>query len=176
MFDVIEVPFSLAHHFGDYVFYCDSGSHFIASVEPLIEICNEQNIVVFNLPYVEEQWTKRDAFVLMDCDADYYRKSFQRLGGMILVKKCDNILSFIGEYINYCQDKRLSTDIPNQCGKPNYSGFREHRRDQSILSLLSKKWGFKSYRDLSQYGNVFKGKKGHAGDYGQIIDLTRSRA
>jgi len=54
-------------HDGDDLFYCDSGAHFIASAEPLVALCrsSQQDVITFELPYLESQYTKRDAFVLM---------------------------------------------------------------------------------------------------------------
>ena len=38
-------------------------------------------------------------------------------------------------------------------GLPNYPEFIDNRHDQTVLSLLSKKWGISAFRDPSQYGN-----------------------
>ena len=46
----------------------------------------------------------------------------------------------MSEYLYYAQDKRIITDDPNELGYNNYEGFRDHRHDQSILSLLTKKY------------------------------------
>lgn len=160
---------------GDTIFYCDSGSYFIRSVAPLVNICQDvkQNIVVFELPRIEKHWTKRDAFILMGCDSPEYAESKQRLSSYCLMKKTNYVLEFIDEYLNYAQDERIITDIDNQCGYPNYWGFKEHRHDQSILSLLTKKHGIIAYRDPSQFGS---GAKDYANSpYDQIIQLTRRR-
>ena len=42
--------------------------------------------------------------------------------------------------MGYACDARIITDMPNVCGKQNYRGFIEHRHDQSIFSLLTKKY------------------------------------
>ena len=44
-------------------------------------------------------------------------------------------------HLYYAQDKRIITDDDNEMGVDNYEGFRDHRHDQSILSLLVKKYG-----------------------------------
>ena len=41
----------------------------------------------FNVGFKEKKYTKRDAFVLMDCDTEIYSETDQRLGGFIVVKK-----------------------------------------------------------------------------------------
>ena len=43
----------------------------------------------------------------------------------------------------------------NLLGLPYHEGFIEHRHDQSIFSILIKKYSIKVYRDPSQHGNNF---------------------
>ncbi len=71
------------------------------------------------------------------------------------------------------KDERLSTDSNNQCGLPNYEGFREHRHDQSIFILLTKKCGLLGFRDPSQYGNPVMDLYPHS-NYPQLINLTKN--
>jgi len=49
-------------------------------------------------------------------------------------------LRFIGEWLTYNQDHRIATDLPTSI-HPNDPIFTENRHDQTILSLLCKKWG-----------------------------------
>ncbi|HEY6901815.1 MAG TPA: hypothetical protein VI233_14265, partial [Puia sp.] len=55
---------------GDIVVYADSGLEIIAPLEPLLDICRNGNPVLLfgNADSVNGAWTKRDCFVLMDCD------------------------------------------------------------------------------------------------------------
>jgi hypothetical protein len=160
----------------DFLFYCDSGSYFIKSITPLIEISllNSQDIIVFELSYTERIWTKRDAFILMNCDSPKYSESNQRLASFSLWKKSNFTIDFINEFLHYAQDERLITDLENQCGYPNYPDFKEHRHDQSIFSLLSKKYDLNAYRDPSQWGNSLKNFYINS-KYEQLIEHTRKR-
>ncbi len=63
-------------------------------------------------------------------------------------------MAFVSEWLTYAQDSRAITDDKNVLGKPNYDDFRENRHDQTILSLLAKKWNLKIYPDPSQYGKT----------------------
>jgi hypothetical protein len=67
----------------------------------------------------------------------------------------------------------LITEMKGTVG-PDYSDFVAHRHDQSIFSLLTKRYGLVAYRDPSQYGNDLR-EEYPASTYGQLIDLTRSR-
>lgn len=166
-----------AAKYGDFVFYCDSGSYFIRPVTPLIDISlsTGQEIIVFDLTYLEKEWTKRDAFILMDCDSPKYSESRQRLAGFSLWRKSEFTMDFADEYLRYAQDERIILDLENQCGSPNYQEFKEHRHDQSIISLLTKKYDLEAYRDPSQFGNGEKQNYSNS-KYDQLIELTRMRS
>jgi hypothetical protein len=162
--------------FGDFLFYCDSGAYFIRPITPLIDISCEsgQDVIVFELDHLERDWTKRDAFILMDCDSPRYSDTKQRLAGFSLWRKSSFTMDFATEYLSIAQDERVLTDIDNQCGYSNYPEFKEHRYDQSIFSLLTKKFDLDAYRDPSQWGN---GQKQYyeSSRYEQLIELTRER-
>lgn len=163
-------------NFGDFLFYCDSGSYFTNSIQDLITLSIKvgQDIIPFELAHLESSWTKRDAFVLMNCEDIQYYNTNQRLGGFILIKKTELSMSFVDNWINFAQDKRILTDLENVLGLENYSGFKEHRHDQSIFSLLTKKYGFIAFRDPSQFGTPFE-KRYPDSTYNEFIFLNRKR-
>ena len=141
---------------GDLLFYCDSGAYFIDSINSLIKLQKEinQDIIPFYNPHLEKIWTKRDTFILMNCDEERYINTNQLLGGINLWKKSEFTLNFMDEWIIYASDVRCITDIENTLGYQNYEGFKEHRHDQSIFSLLCKRYGLKSFPDPTQFGNT----------------------
>ena len=135
--------------------YADSGTFFLKSVLPLVKYMETKNkdILCFRLPLIEKQWTKRDAFLRMDCDTEKYTDSTQTLATFFLVKKTKKAIDFISAYKKYCFDSRILSDDPNVLGEENYQGFIEHRHDQSVLSLLSKKDSNVLIEgDISDYG------------------------
>lgn len=141
--------------YGDYLFYCDSGALITKSLQKLVNVLERDNqeIMLFEVcGHNDKTWTKRDVFIALDCDEEEIASSTQRMGGFILIKKSNETIRFLDEYLDYAQKGMLITDEPNEYGVDNYKEFRENRHDQSILSLLSKKWGIKAYRDPSQWG------------------------
>jgi hypothetical protein len=60
-------------------------------------------------------------------------------------------------------------------GKPNYKEFKDHRHDQSIFSVLTKKYNLLAYRDPSQWGNKDIKTYKSTSFYPQIIVSTRQR-
>lgn len=169
----------------DYAFYSDSGCDFISSIDPLITLLEKNNLplLIFHLnspllseKNIEEMQTKKDTFVLMDCDIPEIVKSFPpRLACYILFKNCDFSKQFVTSWLTYAKDERILTDLPNTTGS-NYPEYVAHRHDQSILSVLSKKLKLPSFSDPSQFGNNHReaNRMFNGADYGQIINHHRS--
>lgn len=108
------------------------------------QIHNFQVGVYLNKPnsgeHLEKTWTKYDAYVLMNVpNIKKITDTPQVWSGFVLLKKCMYTLVFISEWMTYNQDPRICTDSPSVLGK-NDDSFIENRHDQTILSLLCKKW------------------------------------
>lgn len=162
----------------DYLVYLDSGAFYINDVKYLINQMEKERqcIMTFELPFKECCYTKRDVFVCMGCDEKRYADTNQRMATMVIIKKTIISIQFVDEWLCYCQQEDIITDAHNHMGKSNYREFIENRHDQSIFSLLSKKYGIKAYRDPSQFGRFpdifWKGKAGKVennASYPQII-------
>lgn len=143
---------------GTIVIYCDSGIEIIASLDPLVAICRDQiPIVLFgNGDLQNAQWTKRDCFILLDCDTEYYWKGPQCDAAFGLFRKCEQTMLFVREWLDYCRDPRILTDQPNTCGKRDLPAFTAHRHDQAVLSVLALKHRLPLFRMPTQFGNHYK--------------------
>lgn len=140
---------------GDFLFYCDSGSYYVSPIDNLIKVMEEKkkSIMLFENPLVEKQWTRRDTFIIMGCDDVKYTDTPQLVGGFILLKKDKFSVNFIKEYLSWCCDKSCIMDFDQYIYKSNYENFIAHRHDQSILSILGKKYDIETFRDPSQFGD-----------------------
>ncbi len=98
-----------------------------------------------NVLLQEYMWAKRDAFIILNVDKPEYAQTRPNLASFIVLKKSFISMAFISEWLTYAQDSRVLTDEVNALGVPNYAGFRENRHDQTILSLLAKKWNLTTY-------------------------------
>ena len=143
---------------GTIVIYCDSGIEIMASLDPLVAICRDQTpIVLFgNGDLQNAQWTKRDCFILLDCDTEYYWRGPQCDAAFGLFRKCEQTMLFVREWLDYCRDPRILTDQPNTCGKRDLPAFTAHRHDQAALSLLALKHRLPLFRMPTQFGNHYK--------------------
>ena len=117
-----------------------------------------QKINIDAMPFIqgftEKIYSKRDAFILMDCDSEQYANTPQRLSGFIFLKKSPATVALIDEFLEYMQDPRIVTDMPNQLGKENYEGFKDNRHDQTVWSLLTKKKGIPAFRRPDSTGLI----------------------
>jgi hypothetical protein len=157
---------------GDVLMYSDSGCHFISSMDPIFKKldASDKGVIVFNLVHKEYVWTKRDCFVIMDCDSDSYWNSNQIMSTFLLCKKSEFSVKLVEDWYKYMSDPRCVWDmkfLPNEMGKNNLDGFIEHRHDQSVLSLLCKKNGITPLEDITEWGRP------ELRDYPQIVQHTR---
>jgi len=146
---------------GDILFYVDAGADIIANPQPLFDIAEKENLCLFNINNnpKNKEWTKRDAFVYMDCDIEEYYEAYQTNAFCQLYKKTPFCDKFLNEMFQFAQDIRIIADLENVSGKPNLEGFVEHRFDQSILGLLAQKYKVETHRYPTQWGNHQKLEK-----------------
>lgn len=130
----------------DVLCYVDADFYFTNPIDPVIEtmLSWKQPIMPFNYKYgpSEKYWTKRDAFIIMGLDGSQFTDTPQIVSGISLWQAGSAFaLKFLDEWMNYAGDKGLITDVPSRAR--NYPGFVEHRHDQSLFSLLCKKYDLK---------------------------------
>lgn len=90
--------------------------------------------------YYEYQWTKGDVFAHYGVyDDPAYTQTTQFESGIIFFEKNPVSVQFIRDWEKaYNDDYSLATDSPSRV--PNLPGFIENRHDQSIYSILAKKY------------------------------------
>lgn len=155
----------------DFLFYLDAGALFIDKVDPLEKTCREKTngILCFHLsegPFLKPgcdcydyHQTKRDVYKGMNCDNEIYWYNYPINAGMSGWIKTDFALKFLEEWLYYSQKEELITDSPSK--NQELPGFNKHRHDQSIFSVLRKKYDLPSFTDPSQYGNQYRAEQGN---------------
>ena len=162
----------------DWVIYCDVGKPFrrgdpkrhgnanignamYTPVDALIDYAQHHNgftpgvwIPHYGLAHV---WTKRDCFVVMDCDSAEFHNSPHVQAGYSVWSRSHASIAFLEEWLSWCCNPTAITDDDNILGKPNSKNFRDHRHDQAILSNLVTKKGIQPFgpkeRSLNGYRN-----------------------
>ena len=178
--EIIRETLSRLHE-GDLLFYVDSGNLIINDPTPLFELClqDPRGVLLFDnrdgtpdgSPWKNAEWTKKDCYLRMSCEGERFVSAPQVNASYILVRKTKAASAFMDEYRRWCLTDDLCTDTPSPGGQelPN---FREHRHDQSILSLLAARDGILIVRDPSEWGNKVAGRVNP--EYGQIFRHHRN--
>lgn len=136
---------------GDYLFYCDSGAVFIDDIHQLIpdlEI-SRRSMMVFEQPLRACCFTKGETYHLLGCN-DF--SGNQLLGGYIFLRKCEESYKYMQEWHDAMTDLRVLSGEMYMPEIKDHRDFISHREDQSVLTLLCKKWGIEGHRDPSDFG------------------------
>lgn len=132
---------------GDILLYMDLGSHLnVKGRERLQEYFiltdkSETGILAFRSPeHIDKTLTKMDVFKYFGVeDNKQYTDTTQIEAGHLFIKKNDFTVSFINEWLNVIYDDfSLITDSPSK--EKDFEEFKNHRHDQSIFSILAKKY------------------------------------
>jgi len=156
----------------DILMYTDSGCHFINNATPLFNILEqtENKVLVFNLAQIEKDWTKRDCFKKINCDTVEYTDSKQIMSTFFMCKKNDFSINVLEQWYEQISDLHMVADeYVSPSVEKNYDSFKEHRHDQSLLSLISKINRVDTLEDITEWGDPIK--RGIP----QIIRHTRKR-
>jgi len=146
--------------------YADAGIEIVGGLAPLVSVCRRQGGVLLFAGHYDDvgspgpnvcgKWTKRDCFVLTNCDEPRYYECRMLDASFIVLAKTERALTLVAEWLRWCTDPRLLTDEPNVCGRENLPAFIDRRHDQSILSLLAARDAIELFRHPSQHGNHLK--------------------
>ncbi len=137
---------------GDFLIYSDSGSIFIKNVRHIINEMEQKDLNIFLsfTPFCSKEWTRKFVFEYLNINNDLYHKALQPCAGYIVIRKSKEGVNFINEWLSLCENYDLIRDSYE--GEINFNDFIDHRHDQSLLGIVSKKHKLNYYRDISQYG------------------------
>jgi hypothetical protein len=149
----IYKPYIILHYMlhnaeaGDIVCYMDSMYEFKALFTPWVQEWTQAAPhigLTHNKPievqFLEKAWSKRDAFLLLGVNETATRESNQAWCGFVAFPHTFMSVQFLAEWLTYTQDARIVTDAPSKLLNET-PDFIENRHDQTVCSLLAKKWG-----------------------------------
>ena len=145
-FDIIKQQLTkLANN--DILIYVDAGCSININgkqrFNEYIEMLNNSNesIISFQMPHIENKYTNKELFHHFNMNVnDNNGNSGQIVGGILIMKNTEIMMKIIDECINVLRiDHLLVTDYYNKMEQS--SEFKDNRHDQSILSLVRKKYG-----------------------------------
>lgn len=123
---------------GDFFIYCDRKDIFSPGIfDYVLKTLNEDDFCLLLLgDALNKQYTKRDTFILMNCDEKDYWNSRQLEAGFSIWKKCPKSIEILNEYLEYCLDYKVVSADKSELGE-EFAEFKEHRYDQSILTNIA---------------------------------------
>lgn len=124
----------------DVVVYLDANVRFNA--DPLEWINSTKDMKLVKTHFINKEWTKRDCFKVMNLDEPYFWNGNQIWGGCICCRPLLEAYYVLDRWLYFCMQSRAVTDSPS---RDNFPEFKDHRHDQSILSLLALDYGIPSY-------------------------------
>jgi len=101
-----------------------------------IDMCRKGENVSIELPYLEKWYTKRATLEKFD---PAFAETNQTLSGIFFIRKTPNMMKMVEEW-SQLSDKTILIDNSLSANGEDPT-FRAHRHDQSLLSLLRKKYG-----------------------------------
>jgi len=136
---------------GDIVFYCDVGRTFpykllSSSLQVFLDWMktHKQSIMPgIQIPWggPMSMWTKRDAFVVTSLDTPSIHAAAPiQASFSIWINDLDS-KEIVADWMSLSAQRQMISDDPSVLGLPELSGYKEHRHDQSILSLVCLKRG-----------------------------------
>jgi hypothetical protein len=123
---------------GDLILYCDCKDMFSPGLKDYVLKNIDENdkcLLLLGNNYNRE-YTKRDCFILMDCDSEDYWNSIQLEAGFMVWKVCEESKKIIEKWLEYCLNIDIVSDSPSVKGE-DFPDFKEHRFDQSILTNIA---------------------------------------
>lgn len=133
---------------GDIVIFIDSDIKIVNENGVRLLAClaknSEKGIAPFHFSYwLEEVFTKRDTLLALGMDGQDTLETVQMQGGCFAFVKNQFTRQFVSEWFHYVKMPEHLT-LSKSIAK-NHPDFWTHKEDQSILSLLVKKYNVKSY-------------------------------
>ena len=112
---------------------------------------SQYGILSFELDVLEKTYTKMDLFEYLGLNTDKFLNSKQIIATTFILKKCNHTINLINEWYNTACIYNLIDDSPSIL--KNDDSFIEHRHDQSIFSLIAKKYGTEILPDETYHKN-----------------------
>jgi hypothetical protein len=146
---------------GDILLYLDCGCELVRAKKDNLLQCIDlvkTDKIIYTHTRVEKHYNKKDLVVKLDMNQDIYLETEQRQAGALLFLVCDETRAFVDKWYELCSDYHNIDDSPSIL--PNIPDFYDHRHDQAIFSLLSKKYKFDSTNTLYHAIDYARNKTG----------------
>eukprot|EP01134_Creolimax_fragrantissima_P007201 CFRG7201T1 len=150
---------------GDYIVYSDAGAHFVGSfVKNLLpvfaydDVAERTDVLIWSVGLSHSLFCKQKAFELMDCNTLACHRCKQINAYFLVFKKSPRSLEIVDEWLKYCTDIRIISDVPPNHPSNEVREFKSHRHDQAVLTNVLAKRGLFPQNDGLVPGSNAKGE------------------
>ena len=137
----------------DILLYLDGGCEIdITEKDYFLECCEivKKDYIVGTLgKTLVEESCKMDLLLKLDMNQDKYFKTRMHQAGANLILACEKTRKLVNEWFELCCNYKLIDDSISI--NKNLNEFKVHRHDQSVFSLLTKKYNLYSNVNLDTY-------------------------
>lgn len=140
---------------GEVLVYCDVGRHYPwkqidRRLEVLVDWMDARKTDIFPgvcIPWHGPMawWTKRSAFIDTGSDTCFHHKTIPVQASFSLWRKSPSSLRMAREWLELCRNRSLVSDEIARGGPPELPGFKEHRHDQSLWTILCAREGLEGF-------------------------------
>ena len=142
---------------GDVLLYCDAGCELAQEKRDKLlsyfDIVNRDSIIGTNIEN-DIEWNKQDLITRLGMQDHPSLEGRQRQSGILMILKNSTTYRIISEWYELGSDYHMIDDSPSV--EENHPSFKEHRHDQSLWSLLTKKYSVYSDETLDDAVEILR--------------------
>jgi hypothetical protein len=140
----------------DIIFYLDSQYYFTENFTNLYQEYMQNNDILIwknkpnDLIYYMKNWCKMDVIQKYKIYDKVFKENIEDCwAGAIIIRKTNNTQKYMKEWLEMCCIFEDITDYPSI--EKNDQQYREHRHDQSLLSIVINKYNIKTLYFTKKY-------------------------
>ncbi|MEK6734102.1 MAG: hypothetical protein AABY27_03250 [Pseudomonadota bacterium] len=139
---------------GDVLLYLDRSALIKEGIYKLLEETKNNDFTLFPNSHTNRIYMKRTIIDKMLNSNELVRDKIQFQGGFLLIKNNAKTRKLVKNWLHYCEDPELLTDIAS---KNEYPDFKDHRHDQAILTALyyQNPENFTVYKEFPAHAKAF---------------------
>ena len=146
---------------GDILCYLDAGCEIGGSKQLLIPTffdAVKTDKIISSKTCMEKDWCKMDLLLHFNMQDSKFIHTAQRLAAALMLYTCPKTKFIIDLWYDTSCNYHLIDDSKSK--SKNLQGFREHRHDQSILSLILKKYNMISKKSMRNCIHILRNRTG----------------
>jgi len=161
---------------GDILMYLDCGCEIGGEKELLIPTFFDyvkKDKIIGSFTCIEKNWNKMDLLIYLNMQNSELINKSQHQAGALLFYICKETRELVDKWYNIGCNYHMIDDSPSI--EKNLECFEEHRHDQSIFSLLTKKYAIYSSKNLEDCVIYSRNKSGNSElNKESFVDLNRN--